>query len=96
MLVLFFFFFDALQVGFIECRLKEGSVHFCEFRRSTTGDLLNTKVGKVLLEFVELLGQVGLGLGPQFRCLDAWLYIYIKQKKNRQHFVPNLQIFPSN
>lgn len=53
-------------------RLEERAcVHLGELGRSTAGDLLHTESGEFLLEFVELLGQVGLGLGPEFRCLDG-------------------------
>lgn len=51
--------------------MPERSVHLGELGRSTAGDLLHTEPGEFLLEFVELLGQVGLGLGPELRCLDG-------------------------
>lgn len=69
MLVFLFFSFLIVDWGVVVVVV----VHLGEFGRSTASNLLDTEVGKVLLEFVELLGQVGLGLGPQFCCLDTGL-----------------------
>lgn len=59
-------------VEYRSCWFK-GYVHLGELGRSTTGDFLDTEVGKVQLQLVELLLQVDFGLLPEGSCLDTGL-----------------------
>lgn len=53
--------------------VEGGYVHLGELGGSTTGDFLDTEVGKLQLQLIELLLQVGLGLLPEGSCLDTGL-----------------------
>lgn len=53
--------------------VEGGYVHLGELGRSTTGNFLDTEVGKLQLQLIELLLQVGLGLLPEGSCLDTGL-----------------------
>lgn len=44
-----------------------------QLRRRAAGDLLDAQLEKLLLELFQLLGQIRLGLGLQFVCLDFGL-----------------------
>lgn len=46
-------------------------VNLGKLRAGTTGDLLDFESGKLSLQLLELLGQVGLGLAPELGGLDT-------------------------
>lgn len=52
---------------------SRSKLHLRELRRSTGGDLLAAEGGKLLLELIELLEEVLLGLRPQLSCFNAGL-----------------------
>ena len=55
--------------------LVEGvKLHLGELGRSTAGDLLDTEGDKLILQLVELLREILLGLAPQLSCFYPGLH----------------------
>lgn len=67
---------------------SRSKLHLGELRRSTGGDLLAAEGGKLLLELIELLEEVLLGLRPQLSCFNAGLQSVASAKIPRPNNIP--------
>lgn len=48
-------------------------LHLGELGGSTAGDLLDAEGDELILQLIELLGEILLGLGPQLCCFNSGL-----------------------
>jgi hypothetical protein len=63
----FYFFFE------VELQVEKGfglNAHSLSLRRGTGSDLLDTELGELGLQLLELLGKVFLALSPELTSLD--------------------------
>lgn len=59
------------------------NLHLGQLAGRAAGNLLDLEAGKLLLELLELLGELGLVLGAQFVSLDSSLYGSRTEKRYR-------------
>lgn len=73
--------------------LRLNYLHLGQFGCGSAGHLSDTQTQQLILELIELLGQLLLLLCTQFRALDFHLYIYTwGWNKRRRHFcISNLE-----
>jgi hypothetical protein len=66
----FFFIFFEVELQMSKGRVSSSNAHSLSLRRGTGSDLLDTELGELGLQLLELLGKVFLALSPELTSLD--------------------------